>query len=36
MSSDINSNINNLIALIIERKEDTYSLEDNITINLIL
>ena len=35
-SSDINNNINNLIALIIEREEDIYSLKDNISINLIL
>ena len=35
-SSDINSNINNLIALITRREEDIYLFEDNIIINSIL
>ena len=35
-NSDINSNINNLIALITRRKEDIHLLKDNITINSIL
>ena len=36
IDSDINSNINNLIALITKREEDIYLLKDNTTINLIL
>ena len=34
--SDIDNNINNLVALVTRRKEDIYLLKDNITINSIL
>ena len=36
IDSDIDNNINNLAALITERKEDIYLLEDNTTTNSIL
>ena len=36
INSNINSNINNLIALVTRRKEDIYLFEDNIATNSIL